>query len=76
MKTYDVVGICNALVDILIKVEEDDIKTLGLTKGVMHLVDAPRQIEVLAHFHSPAKPGPTSVPEAKAGRPAVDRRVG
>lgn len=52
MKTYDVVGICNALVDILIKVEEDDIKALGLTKGIMHLVDAPRQLEVLTHFHA------------------------
>lgn len=51
MKTYDVVGICNALVDILITVDEQDIKTLGMTKGIMHLVDSARQSEVLEHFH-------------------------
>lgn len=50
MKTYDVVSVCNALVDILIKVEEDDIKALGLTKGVMHLVNSERQRHILKHF--------------------------
>lgn len=49
MKTFDVVGICNALVDILVTVEERDVQALGLTKGIMHLVDAPRQLEVLTH---------------------------
>lgn len=51
MKTLDVVGICNALVDILIEVQEDDIKTLGLKKGVMHLVDAPAQKKLLEYFN-------------------------
>ncbi len=50
MKIYDVVSVCNALVDILIKVEEKDIKDLGLTKGVMHLVDSERQRQILKHF--------------------------
>jgi len=50
MKKLDVVGVCNALVDILIAADEPDIKTLGLTKGIMHLVDAPRQTTVLEHF--------------------------
>jgi sugar/nucleoside kinase (ribokinase family) len=50
MKTHDVVGICNALVDILITAEDKDIAALGLKKGVMHLVDADRQVEVLGHF--------------------------
>ena len=50
MKNLDVVGICNALVDILINVEEDDLVKLGLRKGVMHLVDGDRQAEVLRHF--------------------------
>ena len=52
MKTLDVVGICNALVDILIHVEEQDLVKLGLRKGVMHLVDGDRQAEVLRHFAS------------------------
>jgi sugar/nucleoside kinase (ribokinase family) len=50
MKTHDVVGICNALVDILVEVQESDIAALELKKGVMHLVDADRQAKVLAHF--------------------------
>ncbi|MBM4252336.1 MAG: adenosine kinase [Deltaproteobacteria bacterium] len=50
MKNLDVVGICNALVDILIHVDDADLVELGLRKGVMHLVDGPRQAEVLHHF--------------------------
>lgn len=50
MKNLDVVGICNALVDILVQAQDADLKTLGLTKGVMHLVDAARQEAVLRHF--------------------------
>lgn len=52
MKTHDVVGICNALVDILIRVDERDVKHLNLNKGVMHLVDSPRQAEVLEYLKS------------------------
>lgn len=51
VKTLDVVGICNALVDILIEVRDEDIKALGLTKGIMHLVDAPAQKKLLDYFH-------------------------
>src|SRR5687768_14830796 len=50
MKTHDVVGVCNALIDILIEAEDRDLEHLGLNKGVMHLVDAPRQDAVLRHF--------------------------
>lgn len=50
MKKYDVVSICNALVDILVQVNDDDIKKLELTKGVMHLVDPARQKTILDHF--------------------------
>ena len=49
-KSLDVVGICNALVDILVTVEEHDLKKLELTKGVMHLVDSKRQAQVLSYF--------------------------
>ena len=55
MKTYDIVSVCNALVDILIRVEESDIKGLNLQKGVMHLVDSARQKSVLQQFHTHAK---------------------
>jgi len=50
MKTYDVVGVCNALVDILIEVHEHDLSKLELRKGVMHLVDGARQSTILKHF--------------------------
>lgn len=50
MKTLDVVSICNALVDILVKATDKDITTLGLNKGIMHLVDDDRQKVVIDHF--------------------------
>ena len=50
MKKYDVVSICNALVDILVSAKEEDIATLELTKGMMHLVDEKRQAQVLSFF--------------------------
>ncbi len=50
MKSYDVVAICNALVDILVKVDEHDIQRLSLTKGIMHLVDSERQTQILREF--------------------------
>ena len=49
-KSLDVVGICNALVDILVTVEDQDLKALELTKGMMHLVDDARQAHVLNYF--------------------------
>lgn len=52
MKTLDVVSICNALVDILVKATDKDITTLGLNKGIMHLVDDARQQVVINHFAS------------------------
>lgn len=55
MSQYDVTSICNALVDILVDANDSDIETLGLTKGIMHLVDDTRQNEVLNHFEG-AKP--------------------
>lgn len=50
MKKIDVLGIGNPLVDILISVDEKEVKELGLAKGIMHLVDAPRQKRVLDAF--------------------------
>lgn len=48
-KSYDVTAICNALVDILINVNDADLKALGLTKARMHLVDADAQKKVMQH---------------------------
>ena len=45
-KTYDVVGIGNAIVDVLGRVEEDFLEANGVQKGVMQLIDAERAIEI------------------------------
>ncbi|NRA64114.1 MAG: adenosine kinase [Pseudobacteriovorax sp.] len=55
MKKYDVSSICNALVDILVEAKEEDIGKLGLTKGIMHLVDDKRQAEVFHYFSTASK---------------------
>jgi sugar/nucleoside kinase (ribokinase family) len=54
-KKYNVVSVCNALVDILIKADDSDLKELNLTKGNMHLVEADAQKKLLEHFSSKEK---------------------
>lgn len=48
VKDIDLCGLGNSLVDIQIKVEDDIIKQLGLTKGEMVLVDEERQKEIIS----------------------------
>jgi sugar/nucleoside kinase (ribokinase family) len=55
MKSYDITSVCNALMDVLIETTDEDIKRLGLTKGIMHLVDSDRQREVFKHFQAKPK---------------------
>ncbi len=45
-QNFDVVGIGNALVDILARVEEDFLTENGIEKGIMHLIDRPRAAEL------------------------------
>ncbi|GIW23104.1 MAG: adenosine kinase [Candidatus Sericytochromatia bacterium] len=54
-KFIKVLSICNVLKDILIKVNEDELKSLGLTKGMMYLVSEKEQIELLEKFHNHEK---------------------
>lgn len=49
---YDLCGIGNALVDIEVKATESELAGLGIQKGIMTLIDAPRMIELLSHFGS------------------------
>lgn len=44
-----VYGIGNPLIDILIQVSEDDIFSLGLAKGTMHLLDLNERARILDH---------------------------
>lgn len=55
MKKYDVVAIGNALFDILLKSNDEDLNKLELTKGNMHLVDSDRQQQLLTYFESHKK---------------------
>lgn len=48
-KDIDVYGIGNPLIDVLVDVDDKDLKALGLEKGVMHLVDERRRKELLEH---------------------------
>ncbi|HEY8385232.1 MAG TPA: adenosine kinase [Porticoccaceae bacterium] len=47
---YHVVGIGAALVDTEIEVEDQDLATLGVDKGLMTLVDEKRQLELVNHL--------------------------
>ncbi len=50
MKKYKVYGIGAALVDTEIKVEDSELQSMGVDKGMMTLVDERRQGELLTHL--------------------------
>ncbi len=47
---FDVLGIGNAIVDILASTEDDFLVSEGLSKGTMHLIDAARADTLYAHM--------------------------
>ena len=49
-RKYEVLGLCNALIDVIISVDDGDLTSLGIEKGIMTLVDTQRQQEILAYF--------------------------
>lgn len=49
-KKYDVLSICNALVDIVYKASEIELMQFKLHKGHMALVDTEKQTRILRHF--------------------------
>ncbi len=52
MKSIDVCGLGNAIVDIFLEVSEDDFQELGFERGTMELVDRPQQAQLLDRFHA------------------------
>jgi sugar/nucleoside kinase (ribokinase family) len=56
MKSIDVTGICNGLVDIFADISHEDFQPLGYEKGTMRLVEVDEQRELLGRFagQSPA----------------------
>ena len=55
MKEFDVIGLGNSLVDILVELTEDDFTRLGFEKGTMRLVEPAEQKSLIAAFgaHEP-----------------------
>jgi sugar/nucleoside kinase (ribokinase family) len=49
-KTIKVLSICNVLKDIIIKVSDAELSSLGIKKGMMYLVSEKEQIELLEKF--------------------------
>lgn len=52
MKPYHVCGLGNALVDILLEIDDAEFAALGFEKATMRLVDHAEQSQVLAKFHN------------------------
>ncbi len=53
-KSHQVVGIGNAIVDILAHIEDDFLAANGVEKGIMQLIDTNRAVELYSHM-GPAK---------------------
>ncbi len=49
-QNFDVVAICNALMDVIYEISNEELQQFNLTKGQMHLVDEARQRTMLAFF--------------------------
>ena len=49
-KTIDVYGLGNGIMDLQIKVSDEDLNELGIAKASMNLVDENRQNEILQRF--------------------------
>lgn len=54
-KEFDIVGIGNPLLDIIVEVEEEILVDLGLKKGEMHLVDGVDGQKILEHLKNHPK---------------------
>ena len=54
-KDIQVLAICNVLKDIVIKVSDAELASLGLTKGIMHLVGEDEQLKILSTFEQREK---------------------
>jgi sugar/nucleoside kinase (ribokinase family) len=84
MKLYDVLGIGNAIVDILVDFPEESFAALGLEKGTMRLVTAEEQQQLLSAVEdrSPALASGGSVANSiiaitqLGGRTALCSRIG
>jgi sugar/nucleoside kinase (ribokinase family) len=77
-KHYDVCGLGNPLVDILINVDDDFLKKNGLNKGIMHLIDKQRKDQLIEQVQDRDKVVEVggSCPNTIATLALLDTRVG
>ena len=54
-KDIKVLALCNVLKDIVIQVTDQELTELGLTKGIMHLMDEEQQQRIFNHFEDRPK---------------------
>lgn len=47
---YDVISVCNALMDLMFECSEEDIRSFGLSKGTMQLADQTTQSNIVERF--------------------------
>ena len=52
-KRYDVYSIGNPLMDILVQIEDKFLEEIGVTKGIMHLIDTERRTTILDRIENP-----------------------
>ncbi|MFW5800304.1 MAG: adenosine kinase [Spirochaetota bacterium] len=54
-KNIDIVNIGNVIMDIIIRITDKDLEHLGLDKGIMHLVEEERQVEIVKYLQDHKK---------------------
>jgi sugar/nucleoside kinase (ribokinase family) len=67
MKTYDVVGIGNAIVDVFTQADDSFIEMMGIEKGIMQLVERERGELLYAAMHDRVQAPGGSVANTLAG---------
>ncbi|MEI8154272.1 MAG: adenosine kinase, partial [Hyphomicrobiales bacterium] len=67
MKTYQVVGIGNAIVDVISVAEDSVLATMGIEKGIMQLVEKDRGEMLYAAMHNRVQAAGGSVANTLAG---------
>ena len=72
---YDVVGIGNALVDVISQVDDNFISAFGLTKGSMQLIDTERAIELYGALGSGLETSGGSAANTIAGIASLGGKV-
>jgi sugar/nucleoside kinase (ribokinase family) len=74
-KDYQVVGIGNALVDVIAHIEEDFLAEHGVERGIMQLIDRDRAIELYGHMGPAREISGGSAANTVAGLAALGART-